>query len=61
LTWSYVLSQIQASVAGTMMYSVPVLAVLIAWLWLGEVPALLSLVGGLIALVGIVLANLLRR
>jgi drug/metabolite transporter (DMT)-like permease len=61
VTWSYVLSQIQASVAGTMMYSVPVLAVLIAWLWLGEVPAVLSLVGGLVALVGIVLANLLGR
>jgi drug/metabolite transporter (DMT)-like permease len=61
LLWTYVLSQIQASVAGTMMYSVPVLAVLIAWLWLGEVPAALSLVGGLVALAGIVLANLLGR
>ena len=61
LTWSYVLSQVQASVAGTLMYSVPVLAVLIAWFWLGEVPVALSLVGGLVALAGIVLASVLGR
>lgn len=57
LTWSYILSQTKASVAASLLYSVPVLAVLIAWVWLGEVPAVLSLLGGLVVLAGIVLVS----
>ncbi len=57
LTWSLVLSRLPASIAGTFLYTVPVFAVLIAWLWLGEVPAVLALLGGVFVVAGVVVVN----
>lgn len=56
-TWSYVLSQIPASQAISFLYFVPVVAIVIAWLGLHEVPSLASLIGGGIAIAGVVLVN----
>ena len=47
----------RASAAASFLYLVPVLAYLIAWLWLGEVPTILSAVGGVITLSGILIVN----
>mgnify|MGYP005842185489 FL=1 len=57
VTWTYVLSRAPASIATSFLYLSPVLATLIAWVWLGEVPAALALVGGTLALAGVVLVN----
>jgi len=57
VTWAHVLAKIPASVAVSFIYIVPVLTVVIAYLWLGEVPQNLSLLGGALALVGVVVVN----
>ena len=54
---SYVMSRIPASRAGSFLYMVPVAAIVIAWVWLGEMPALPALVGGAFIIAGIVLVN----
>lgn len=56
--WSSALSKMPASVLATFLYFQPVNATWIAWLWLGEVPSLLAIVGGTISLVGVVVVNL---
>jgi drug/metabolite transporter (DMT)-like permease len=57
LAWSYVLSEIPASHAVSFLYFMPFIATLLGWLCLGEVPAFLSLVGGLFAVAGVWVVN----
>jgi drug/metabolite transporter (DMT)-like permease len=61
LSWSYVFSRVPASRAGSFLYMVPAVAIIIAWLWLGELPAPTALLGGALVLTGIVLVNVIGR
>jgi drug/metabolite transporter (DMT)-like permease len=55
--WSYALARVNAARAGSFLYMVPPFALIIAWLWLGEVPPLMSVVGGILVLIGVILVN----
>ena len=55
--WNYALSRMPASLLSSFLYLSPVLAICIAWVWLGEVPALLTILGGAIAIVGVILVQ----
>jgi len=55
--WNYALSRMPASLLSSFLYLSPVIASFIAWLWLGEVPALLTILGGAIAILGVILVQ----
>lgn len=57
VTYAFVLSQMPVAVTTSFLYLVPVTAIPIAWIWLGEVPALLAVTGGLVALAGVIVVQ----
>ena len=59
-SWSVSLSRLPASRASNFLYCVPPVATLMGFLWLGEAPGLLGIVGGALALVGVAIVNLRR-
>ena len=61
LTWNAALQRASASQVSSFIYFSPPIAVLIGWVWLGEQPGWLTLVGGAITVGGVALANAKRR
>ena len=57
VAWSYVLSKVPAAKAGSYLALIPVAALMIAWVWLREVPEPLALVGGAVVFCGVMLIN----
>ncbi len=57
VTYAYAFSRMPASRAVSFLYLIPVMACLFAWVWLGEVPTFLSVVGGCVTLSGVLIVN----
>jgi drug/metabolite transporter (DMT)-like permease len=55
--WNLALSRMPASLLSSFLYLSPVFASFIAWVWLGELPTLLTLLGGAIAIFGVILVQ----
>jgi drug/metabolite transporter (DMT)-like permease len=60
LAWNAALRRAPASQVSSFIYFSPPIAVLIGWLWLDERPGWLTLVGGVITVGGVALANARR-
>ena len=56
--WAVALSRLPAARATNFLYIVSPTAVLIGFFWLGEVPTLMGIVGGILALGGVAIVNL---
>lgn len=59
-TWAITLSRLPAARAANFQYAVPPMAMLLGFLWLGEIPTVFGLIGGAMALAGVVIVNLKR-
>jgi drug/metabolite transporter (DMT)-like permease len=59
--WSYVLARMPVSRASSFLYLIPVLSTVVGYVWLGEIPQKLSLLGGAMALGGVLVVNLYER
>lgn len=57
VSFAYAVSRIDVSRAASTLYAVPVVTIGIAWLWLGELPGAVSVLGGAIALAGVAITN----
>ncbi len=57
VAWAQALARLPASRAASFLYIVPVVALGIAWVWLGEVPTVLALVGGALVIAGVFTVN----
>lgn len=53
LCWAYVLSGTSASKASSYLFFIPMLVIVIGWTWLGEIPPVIALIGGLVAISGV--------
>jgi drug/metabolite transporter (DMT)-like permease len=57
IAWTYALASFSTARASSFLYLVPVVAIIVSWLWLNEKPTLLSFVGGGIVMAGVVFVN----
>jgi drug/metabolite transporter (DMT)-like permease len=57
VTWAYALQRIDVSIAVSTLYLAPVVAIVVGWSILGEVPTARALIGGAVALSGVALVT----
>ena len=60
LTWTKAVARTSIARSTVSLYLVPVVAVAMAWVWLGERPTVVAVVGGALAVLGVVLVRTVR-
>ncbi|WP_391206832.1 DMT family transporter [Psychrobacillus sp. L4] len=58
ITWASALSLGNASTVSNMLYIEPVVSIIVSWIWLHELPAPISIVGGIVAISSVILVNI---
>ena len=53
VAWAAAVGRLEVSRPALALYTVPAIAILVAWWWLDELPTALAVVGGLISIVGV--------
>ena len=61
VAYSYALSAMPAGRTASYLYLVPVFTIAIAWVWLREVPSVLTVAGGAIVMSGVAIVNARQR
>jgi drug/metabolite transporter (DMT)-like permease len=56
--WGYAVGRLPVAAATALLYLVPPVAVLIAWLWLGELPLPVEVLGGGVVIAGVAVVSL---
>jgi len=59
--WAYALSRMPASLLGNAFYLEPPIAIAIAFVWLGELPSILTILGGAVVIIGVVISSFWGR
>ncbi len=57
LTWAIALSLSAASSISSVLYLEPVIAIIVAWIWISDLPSMISITGGVIAITGVIIVN----
>ncbi|MFI5736064.1 DMT family transporter [Kribbella sp. NPDC051587] len=60
-TWAFALRRTTAGAMGVTVYAVPVVAIVLGWIFLGETPTLLALAGGALCLAGVAISRRTQR
>lgn len=55
---AYITSQVGTAEATTSLYLIPTFTFFIAWIWLGEIPTILSIGGGVLTLLGVLVTHI---
>lgn len=61
VTWAIALKRLAAGRAANFLYGVPPTATLIGFVWLGEMPTAIGAIGGVMAIVGVLVVNVMRK
>lgn len=58
LTWAMALAHSEASSVSNTLYLEPVVAIIVTWSWLQELPSALSIIGGFVAITSVIIVNM---
>lgn len=57
VAWATALSIGETGSVASMLYAEPVIAIIVAWLWLKEFPSAIAILGGIIAILSVIIVN----